>query len=171
MSRSISSTSTPFNSWITLFALGILVQLGLSQNGFAQPTEELAINELLKVTWPNAIVNKDKDQLDQILNDDYEKMDALGNWFNKESAINKSYFSIFAPDSIIVEVTRIRFMGIRNAFAVTRSVEVSNNEEGKYMTSYWSSHLLERRDRNWKVVSTHVSGRKISKPAKHEDKF
>ena len=171
MSVRISAAPFRYSYWIGFLTLVLLFQLGLGQKGIAQPSEELAIKELLKVTWPKAIVDKDKDQLDLILNDDYEKMDALGNWFNKESAMSKSYISLFAPDSIIVEVTRVRFMGIRNALAVTRSIEVSNNEEGRYSTSYWSSHLLERRERSWKVVSTHVSGRKISKPAKHEDKF
>lgn len=161
-------TSSLRNAFLTLF---ILCQFGLAQVSKAQSSEELAINKLLQVTWPEAIVEGDADLLDKILNDDFEKVDALGNWSNKEDEINSSHASLVPPDSIIVEVTRIRFMGVRNALAVTRSTEVSNNEEGRYSTSYWSSHLLEIMGQDWKVLASHISGRKISRPAKHEDKF
>jgi len=168
---SLLTNSTRRVRLIISIALVFFIQLVESPTLWAQASEENAIKELLTLTWPKAIVNRDSTLLSQILGDEYEKVDSFGNWFNKSGEIERTSALDFAPDSVFVEVTRTHFMGIKNALAVSRSVELSNNEEGKYSTSYWSSHLLERRGSNWKVISSHVSGRKISMPGKRVDKF
>ncbi len=138
--------------------------LSCSQNDYTNTPiinlkeDKAFLTHLKEVNWPKAYREQDTALLNQILADEFQMIDASGNWSNK--ALELDYISKHKPsyDSFRFEIKRLDvFENGTAVVAGTGHVEGSDNK-GPYKMTYQSSNILIKRNQVWKAISSHVSG-------------
>ncbi len=119
-------------------------------------TSEDSVNlrHLKKVLWPKAYREQDTLLLDRILGDDFQMVDASGNWTTKAQEMDWIRENAAENDSFWYEIKRLDVY--QNGTAIISGTGHIINDSTK--TIYQSSNILIKRDSLWKAVTSHVSG-------------
>ena len=120
------------------------------------PTDEdwETLRQLKEVSWPEAYRNQDTVLLDQILADEFQMIDASGNWGTKREEIEWIKKNPFAVDSFWFEIKRFEIL--ENGTAIIAGTGHIKADSTKLI--YQSSNYLIKRNGQWKAFSSHVSG-------------
>ena len=113
-----------------------------------------ALTYLKEVEWPKTYATHDTLLLDRILGDEFQVIDASGNWSDKEMELSWIKENASDPDSFRYEIKRFEFL--ENGTAIICGTGHMVNDSVK--TIYQSSNVLIKRGDHWKAVLSHVSG-------------
>ncbi len=116
--------------------------------------DKKALRYLKEVEWPKAYREQDTLLLDRILGDDFQMVDADGNWSNKELELEWIKNNASFPDSFRFEIKRFEFL--ENGTALVCGTGHIRRDTS--YTIYQSSNILLKRNGIWKAVASHVSG-------------
>ena len=119
-----------------------------------------ALRYLKEVEWPQAYRESDTVLLDRILGDDFQMIDAAGNWSDKAGELKWIKENNYAPDSFNYEIKRLETL--ENGTALICGTGHIFNDSTH--TIYQSSNILIKREGDWKAVASHVSGVKELEP-------
>ena len=119
-----------------------------------------ALRYLKEVEWPQAYRESDTMLLDRILGDDFQMIDAAGNWSDKAGELKWIKENNYAPDSFNYEIKRLETL--ENGTALICGTGHIFNDSTH--TIYQSSNILIKREGDWKAVASHVSGIKQLEP-------
>lgn len=124
----------------------------------AQSPDEQALRNLKEVLWPKAYREQDTLLLDRILADEFQMIDAEGNWSTKSGEL--AYIKVNKPsyESFRYEIKRLEVFENNTAVVAGIGYVEGKNEEGGYLITYHSSNILIKRGSLWKAISSHVSG-------------
>lgn len=124
----------------------------------AQSPDEQALRNLKEVLWPKAYREQDTLLLDRILADEFQMIDAEGNWSTKSGEL--AYIKVNKPsyESFRYEIKRLEVFENNTAVVAGIGYVEGKNEEGSYLITYHSSNILIKRGSLWKAISSHVSG-------------
>lgn len=122
------------------------------------PMDSLNLRHLKEVLWPKAYREQDTLLLDRILGDDFQMVDASGNWTTKAQEIDWIKEHVTRSDSFWYEIKRLDIY--QNGTAIISGTGHIINDSTK--TIYQSSNVLIKRDSLWKAVTSHVSGIKAT---------
>ena len=109
---------------------------------------------LKEVEWPEAYREQDTVLLDRILGDDFQMIDAGGNWTDKNDELAWIRENAAAPDSFFYDIKRLD--ALENGTVLICGTGHIYNDTTH--TVYQSSNILIKRDGIWKAVASHVSG-------------
>jgi len=112
------------------------------------------LRNLKEVQWPKAYREQDTLLLDKILGDDFQMVDASGNWSNKAQELQWIKEHATAHDSFFYEIKRLDVLPNGTALICGTGHIFNDTTE----TIYQSSNILIKRKGAWKAVSSHVSG-------------
>ena len=113
-----------------------------------------ALRYLKEVEWPKAYREQDTLLLDRILGDDFQMIDAAGNWSDKAAEIAWIKKNASAPDSFYYDIRRLE--ALENGTVLICGTGHIYNDTTH--TIYQSSNILLKRTGVWKAVASHVSG-------------
>ncbi len=119
-----------------------------------------ALRYLKEVEWPQAYRESDTLLLNRILGDDFQMIDAAGNWSDKAGELKWIKENNYAPDSFNYEIKRLETL--ENGTALICGTGHIFNDSTH--TIYQSSNILIKREGVWKAVASHVSGIKQVDP-------
>ncbi len=126
-----------------------------SSNQDPVTAEELeALRYLKEVEWPEAYREQDTVLLDRILGDDFQMIDAAGNWSDKAAELAWIKENASAPDSFYYEIKRLE--ALENGTVLICGTGHIFNDSTHMI--YQSSNIMIKRKENWKAVASHVSG-------------
>ena len=126
------------------------------------------LRHLKTVLWPKAYREQDQKLLDRILADEFQMIDAGGNWSTKKEEMD--YISKNKPtyDSFVFHIKRLDVFENGTAVVCGTGI-IKGKDQGKsYVTEYSSSNILIKRKGVWKAVASHVSGIKSREPEKND---
>jgi len=109
---------------------------------------------LKEVEWPKAYSEQDTLLLDRILGDDFQTIEANGNWSNKSLELDWIKKNASKPDSFHYEIKRFDFLENGTAIICGTGHIINDTTE----TIYQSSNIFIKRKGIWKAVASHVSG-------------
>lgn len=116
--------------------------------------DEKQLRYLKEVEWPKAYREQDTVLLDRILGEDFQMIDASGEWSNKKFELNWIKNNPVGYDSFFFEIKRLDVLP--NGTALICGTGHITNDTTK--TIYQSSNILIKREGDWKAVASHVSG-------------
>ncbi|UJH68926.1 nuclear transport factor 2 family protein [Allomuricauda sp. SCSIO 65647] len=148
-----------------ILSCGLLLLLACQQGKQELPTaqtslqsvskeDSLLLRYLKEVQWPKAYREQDTVLLDKILGDDFQMIDASGNWSDKVGELEWIKANAMQHDSFFYEIKRLDVLP--NGTALICGTGHIMNDTVK--TIYQSSNILIKRDGIWKAVASHVSG-------------
>jgi len=120
----------------------------------ASEEDRRQLRHLKEVEWPKAYREQDTVLLDLILGEDFQMIDADGNWSDKKFELDWLKKNAVAHDSFFYEIKRLDFPA--NGTAIIAGTGHITNDSVK--TIYQSSNVLVKRNGVWKAVASHVSG-------------
>lgn len=140
-----------------LFLLICVASLLLSCSDNKSNDEE-TLRHLKTVLWPEAYREQDTRLLDNILSDEFQMIDATGNWSNKENELEYIKNNKPSYDSFNYDIRRLDIFDDHTAVisGIGKIVNLANGE--RKITKYHSSNVLIKRNNEWKAISSHVSG-------------
>lgn len=109
---------------------------------------------LKEVDWPKAYREQDTILLDAILGDDFQMIDADGNWSNKAQELEWIKLHASPHDSFFFEIKRLDILP--NGTAMISGTGHIFKDSTK--TIYQSSNVVVKRNGQWKAIASHVSG-------------
>ncbi len=112
------------------------------------------LKHLKEINWPKAYREQDTVLLDAILGNDFQMIDASGNWSNKTLELEwiKKHSSSY--DSFFYEIKRLDLLPNGTAM-ICGTGHIFNDS---LHTIYQSSNVLVKRGDGWKAIASHVSG-------------
>ena len=113
-----------------------------------------ALRYLKEVEWPKAYREQDTLLLDRILGDDFQMIDAAGNWSDKAAELAWIRENASAPDSFYYDIKRLE--ALENGTVLICGTGHIFNDTTHMI--YQSSNILIKRTGIWKAVASHVSG-------------
>ena len=113
-----------------------------------------ALRYLKEVEWPKAYHQQDTLLLDRILGEDFQMVEANGNWSDKKAEMQWVRENASAPDSFYYEIKRLDIYDNGTAIIAGTGHVINDGAE----MIYESSNVLVKRDGIWKAVLSHVSG-------------
>ncbi|MBO0320845.1 nuclear transport factor 2 family protein [Muricauda sp. CAU 1633] len=116
--------------------------------------DRAALRHLKEVDWPKAYREQDTILLDSILGDDFQMIDADGNWSNKAQELDWIKAHASPHDSFFFEIKRLDILP--NGTAMICGTGHIFKDSTK--TIYQSSNVVVKRDGQWKAIASHVSG-------------
>jgi hypothetical protein len=117
--------------------------------------QDLALLRHLKeVDWPRAYREQDTVLLGSILGDDFQMIDADGNWSNKAQELDWIKTHASPHDSFFFEMKRLDILP--NGTAMICGTGHLFKDSTK--TIYQSSNVVVKRNGQWKAIASHVSG-------------
>lgn len=116
------------------------------------------LRKLKEELWPKAYFDQDDALLAEILADEFQMVDADGNWSNKERELEHVRNNAPVYDSLTFEIKRLDVFAGHTAVVAGEGVIRGSNEEGPYEFQYQSSNMLIKRNERWQAVASHVSG-------------
>ena len=116
------------------------------------------LTRLKEVLWPKAYREQDTVLLDQILANEFQLIDAEGNWFNKQDELDYIKKNKPSYDSFRFEIKRLDIFENGTAIVAGTGHIEGSDENGPYKMIYQSSNVLIKRAGAWKAISSHVSG-------------
>ncbi|HWM93592.1 MAG TPA: nuclear transport factor 2 family protein [Thermoanaerobaculia bacterium] len=120
--------------------------------------DEKALRHLKEVEWPRAYREQDVALLDRILADEFQMVDADGNWSTKAEELDWVRKNKPSYDSFRFVIRRLDLFENGSAVVAGTGVIQSRDEQGPYVMEYQSSNVLIRRDGRWQAIASHVSG-------------
>lgn len=125
------------------------------------PDDRENLIQLKEEYWPRAYREQDTALLDSILADEFQMIDAEGEWSNKKFELD--YISKNKPsyDSFRFEIKRLDVFENGTAVVAGTGHIAGVSDEGPYKMIYQSSNILIKRKGEWKAISSHVSGVKF----------
>jgi hypothetical protein len=145
--------------FILLLVLVLAVLPVASFAGEERPDEEV-LREIKEVLWPRAYATQDVDLLDSILAEEFQMVDAEGNWSTKAAELEWIRANAPSYDSLEYNITRLDIFENGTAIVAGTGVVSGSAEEGPYVLEYQSTNVLIKRDGVWQAVASHVSGTK-----------
>lgn len=138
--------------------IALLISCLTITTALAQSPDEQALRNLKEVLWPKAYREQDTLLLDRILADEFQMIDAEGNWSTKSGEL--AYIKVNKPsyESFRYEIKRLEVFENNTAVVAGIGYVEGKNEEGGYLITYHSSNILIKRGSLWKAISSHVSG-------------
>lgn len=121
--------------------------------------EKNILRKLKETEWPYAYQKQDTIVLDRILGEDFQKIDAEGNWSDKRFEMNWIKKNKMKTDSFFFEIKRLDVLENETAI-IAGTGHITIGTEKKI---YQSTNILVKRNGIWKAVSSHVSGIKTIK--------
>jgi len=116
------------------------------------------LTTLKEVLWPKAYREQDTILLDQILADEFQLIDADGNWSDKKFELDYIRKNKPSYDSFRFEIKRLDIFENGTAVVAGTGHIEGNDENGPYKMIYQSSNVLIKRQGEWKAIASHVSG-------------
>ena len=144
---------------IVVMTLSVLINPACTkQEGTNATTPKIAdlekLRHLKKIDWPKAYRDQDTILLDLILGDDFQMIDASGNWYSKADELLWIKEHATQHDSFFYEIKRLELLPNQTAIICGTGHIFNDTTE----TIYQSSNVLIKRNENWKAVLSHVSG-------------
>lgn len=120
--------------------------------------DRAALHQLKEVDWPKAYATQDTKLLDTILAEEFQSIDANGEWSTKAKELefirqNKPWY-----DSLVYKIKRIEIFENGTAIVAGEGTIRSAGKDGPVTIKYQSSNVLLKRNGKWKAVASHVSG-------------
>ncbi len=128
-------------------------QLQISKKVISTEDKEILRN-LKEIQWPKAYREQDTVLLDNILGDDFQMVDAGGNWSNKNMELDWIKEHAMQHDSFYYEIKRLDILDNGTAMICGTGHILNDSTE----TIYQSSNVLIKRNGAWKAIASHVSG-------------
>jgi len=120
--------------------------------------DEQALRHLKEVEWPRAYREQDVALLDRILADEFQMVDADGNWSTKAEELEWIRKNKPSYDSFRFVIRRLEIFENGTAVVAGTGVIEGKDEQGPYVMEYQSSNILIKRGGLWKAIASHVSG-------------
>ncbi|MGI9547328.1 MAG: nuclear transport factor 2 family protein [Flavobacteriaceae bacterium] len=142
---------------ILLLVFGVVSCVESQKTGqeYKVSTQDLeTLHYLKEVEWPKAYREQDTILLDRILGDDFQMIDAAGNWSDKAAELAWIKENASAPDSFYYDIKRLDALE-NGTVLICGTGHIFNDTTH---TIYQSSNILIKRSGNWKAVASHVSG-------------
>lgn len=121
-------------------------------------SDEAALREIKEVLWPRAYAQQDVALLDSLLADEFQMVDADGNWSTKADELEWIRSNSPSYDSLVFHIERLEIFENGSAIVAGKGVISGSDEEGPYIVEYQSTNVLIKRGGAWKAVASHVSG-------------
>lgn len=116
------------------------------------------LTTLKEVLWPKAYREQDTVLLDQILAEEFQLIDADGNWSDKKFELDYIRKNKPSYDSFRFEIKRLDIFENGTAIVAGTGHIEGRDENGPYKMIYQSSNVLIKRQGEWKAIASHVSG-------------
>ena len=116
--------------------------------------DQKILRNLKEVQWPKAYREQDTLLLDKILGDDFQMIDASGEWSNKVKELEWIKETAMENDSFFYEIKRLDVLPNGTALICGTGHIFNDSTE----TIYQSSNILVKRQGVWKAIASHVSG-------------
>ena len=123
-----------------------------------EPPDESVLREIKEVLWPRAYAEQDTALLDSLLADEFQMVDADGNWSTKADELEWIRSNAPSYESLVFHIKRLDIFESNSAIVAGTGVITGNDEQGPYTAEYQSTNVLIKRDGAWKAVASHVSG-------------
>lgn len=124
------------------------------QTSIISDEDQQILRNLKEVQWPKAYREQDTLLLDRILGDDFQMVDASGEWSNKPKELEWIKENAMENDSFFYEIKRLDVLPNGTALICGTGHIFNDSTE----TIYQSSNILIKRAGVWKAVASHVSG-------------
>ena len=121
-------------------------------------SDETVLREIKEVLWPKAYAEQDVDLLDSLLAEEFQMVDAEGNWSTKTDELAWVRSNPPSYDSLVFEIKRLDIFAGATAIVAGEGVVRGTDDEGPYLMRYQSTNVLIKRDGRWQAVASHVSG-------------
>jgi len=121
-------------------------------------SDESVLREIKEVLWPQAYATQDVQLLDSLLADEFQLIDADGNWSTKADELNWLRSHAPAYNSLVFSIIRLDILENGSAIVAGQGTISGSDEQGGYTIEYQSTNVLIKRNGKWKAVSSHVSG-------------
>ncbi len=142
--------------------LALLLLLTTTPSTTAAPpnssADEQALRYLKEVEWPRAYREQDVALLDRILADEFQMIDADGNWSTKAEELEWIRKNKPGYDSFRFVIRRLEIVENGTAVVAGTGVIEGKDEQGPYILEYQSSNILIKRGSLWEAIASHVSG-------------
>ena len=126
--------------------------------GAEDHSDEAALREIKEVLWPRAYAQQDVALLDSLLADEFQMVDAEGNWSTKAEELEWVRSNPPSYDSLVFEIIRLDIFENGSAIVAGKGIVSGTDEQGPYTLEYQSTNVLIKREGAWKAVASHVSG-------------
>ena len=120
--------------------------------------DEKALRQIKEVDWPKAYREQDTALLDRILADEFQSIDAEGNWSTKAEELDYIRKNKPSYESFRFEIRRLEIFENGTAVVSGTGHIQGRDEKGPYRVEYQSSNIFIQRAGGWKAISSHVSG-------------
>lgn len=137
---------------------GLLITLSSGFLEAEERSDESALREIKEVLWPRAYAQQDVALLDSLLADEFQMVDADGNWSTKEEELDWIRSNPPSYDSLVFEIIRLDIFENGSAIVAGKGVVSGTDEHGPYTLEYQSTNVLIKREGAWRAVASHVSG-------------
>jgi len=123
-----------------------------------QRTDESVLREIKEVLWPRAYAQQDVELLDSLLADDFQMVDAEGNWSTKADELDWVRANKPSYHSLVFKIKRLQIYETGSAIVAGKGLISGSDDNGPYTLEYQSTNVLVKSDGSWKAVASHVSG-------------
>ena len=137
---------------------GLLFTLSSGSLEAEERSDESALREIKEVLWPRAYTQQDVALLDSLLADEFQMVDADGNWSTKAEELEWISSNPPSYDSLVFEIIRLDIFENGSAIVAGKGIVSGTDEQGPYNLEYQSTNVLIKREGAWKAVASHVSG-------------
>jgi len=137
---------------------GLLIAQSSGSFGAEEQSDEATLREIKEVLWPRAYAQQDVALLDSLLADEFQMVDADGNWSTKAEELEWISSNPPSYDSLVFEIIRLDIFENGSAIVAGKGIVSGTDEQGPYTLEYQSTNVLIKREGAWKAVASHVSG-------------
>ncbi len=152
------SPAFPLLLAVCLAAAGVAIAATGGAAPSVSPADETALRELKEVLWPRAYREADVELLDRILADEFQVVDAEGNWSDKRGELAALVGRPWVNRAFRFEIRRLEVFENGTAVVAGRGVALGPESDPDGGYQYQSSNILVRRDGRWQAIASHVSG-------------
>lgn len=124
----------------------------------AGSSDEAALREIKETLWPRAYAEQDVELLDEILADEFQMVDAEGNWSTKHDEIEWVRANAPSYDSFVFEIKRLEIFPNGTAIVAGEGTVTDTGDDNPVVSTYQSTNILIKRNGAWRAVASHVSG-------------
>ena len=136
----------------------VLIALSPVPLGAEATSDAKILREIKEVLWPRAYAQQDVALLDSLLAEEFQMVDAEGNWSTKADELEWIRSNPPSYESLVFHIKRLDIFENDSAIVAGTGVITGSDERGPYTVEYQSTNVLIKRDGAWKAVASHVSG-------------
>lgn len=129
-----------------------------SYNAVTFNDDEQQLRYLKEELWPKAYREQDAVLLADILDEQFQMIDANGIWTNKKQELMMLSDFHWTHDDFSYTIKRLEIFNDTAAIIAGEGRATGTDNGNPYCLRYQSSNLLVKRGHQWKAVSSHVSG-------------